>query len=943
MMNTRLKNIYWFISSICVGLTLCCACTDDDMLQPSSDHVRFQVSIVETLDTSARSAAETSSLGVSRFDNGYWLFMEDENQIEKKIDDDSQRSRAAEIYYANFYDSFGVDAYTYTGEWNASTASRWMANEKIKVSDLGGNSAHKWQEQSGLVKFFAYAPYDLPKSATLKTTDNGPVIEYQVPEGADKQLDLLAASTAGLDCKDKNVVSLQFGHIMTAIRVVARKELKGITFKKIAFHGENIKNKGTYHLNSDSWENISTVLPDGASKEIRYEQEMNVTMNGAGEYDTYLIGDLPFMVLPQTLDETTYMSITFEQDGEEKVLTACIGGEGRKDWLMGHTITYYISINNFVFETVSPESFVYQGNTEKPYTINSYKINERGTVTPIPWAMTEYSLDGGNTWHSGDLPIWVTSFTSSGEGNTSKNNVTYSALVADMGEDEKIITDHNQLLKNAPAANGVVDLSNTLAETANCYIVNAKGTYKLPLVYGNSIKNGNKNESAYISSAEENPRVLKNFVNHLGNPITSPYIYENEGCTPDNAVLIWQDVYNTAATSAIYDPASSDAWIQDIQLVDDKKYLQFTVNDNIVQGNAIVAVRDANNTIMWSWHIWVTDYVRGEDKLVTTTEGVQYQFMPINVGWCYTKDERFDPRGVKVKVRQNETDEERIIDIYQTGEHWVRGDVTDYIFGRKDPTPALMTDANTNGALGNKGFLYTEGYAFTLNQSMGETNPYGVAIQNPHKSYNSGIHGGDWAFYDINESDYNLWNMANKGTEISPENMRVKEEVIKTIYDPSPVGYNLAPICAFTGFLNAAEKIIVSGQAGAGWGNNSAEDYNSPYTSDTDIASHFGFMGYCKPMVDGKKDPYGGTIFFPYTDRRRFDKGTSNQPTSGVTWAATIAPYGGGDRTTDPENFDGGDVSAPRVWGFYYAGTIVCNYSHIQRSIGCPIRAIRTE
>ena len=86
MMNTRLKNIYWFISSICVGLTLCCACTDDDMIQPSSDHVRFQVSIEETLDTNSRSTPEISSLGVSRFDNGYWLFMEDENQIEKKID-----------------------------------------------------------------------------------------------------------------------------------------------------------------------------------------------------------------------------------------------------------------------------------------------------------------------------------------------------------------------------------------------------------------------------------------------------------------------------------------------------------------------------------------------------------------------------------------------------------------------------------------------------------------------------------------------------------------------------------------------------------------------------------------------------------------------------------------------------------------------------------------
>ena len=136
------------------------------------------------------------------------------------------------------------------------------------------------------------------------------------------------------------------------------------------FHGENIKNKGTYQLNNDSWENISTVLSGEDTKEIRYELEMNVAMNG-GKNDVYLIGDLPFMVLPQTLDETTCMSITFEQDGEEKVLTACIGGEGRKDWLMGHTITYYISINNFVFDTVSLQQtgnffrFINRGSTHQ--------------------------------------------------------------------------------------------------------------------------------------------------------------------------------------------------------------------------------------------------------------------------------------------------------------------------------------------------------------------------------------------------------------------------------------------------------------------------------------------------------------------------------------------------------------------------------------------------
>ena len=99
----------------------------------------------------------------------------------------------------------------------------------------------------------------------------------------------------------------------------------------------------------------------------------------------------------------------------------------------------------------------------------------------------------------------------------------------------------------AASVSGTYDLSTsggtTAMRTANCYVINAPGQYSLPLVYGNAIKDGGTNASAYTSQSS-GTYVLKTFVNHLDAAITDPYIYNNAGCTPLDAVLVWQDEEN---------------------------------------------------------------------------------------------------------------------------------------------------------------------------------------------------------------------------------------------------------------------------------------------------------------------------------------------------------------------------------------------------------------
>ena len=95
--------------------------------------------------------------------------------------------------------------------------------------------------------------------------------------------------------------------------------------------------------------------------------------------------------------------------------------------------------------------------------------------------------------------------------------------------------------------------------TANCYIVQTPGQYKFDAsVRGNSV------ESVGV---------------------------------PASAEVIWQ----------FTDPENANAnLINGVNL--NGKYLEFVVVDDATYGNALIAVKDASGTILWSWHIWICDF-----------------------------------------------------------------------------------------------------------------------------------------------------------------------------------------------------------------------------------------------------------------------------------------------------------------------------------------------
>ena len=284
--------------------------------------------------------------------------------------------------------------------------------------------------------------------------------------------------------------------------------------------------------------------------------------------------------------------------------------------------------------------------------------------------------------------------------------------------------------------------------TANCYVVTHPGYYKFPLVYGNAIKNGATNAIAYGGGTSSTT-----FVNHLGNQITDPYIYNNSNnnsgkLEANSAALVWQDAQNL---------------ISNIGLSSDNHYIQFEITkENIEQGNAVIAVKDESGTIMWSWHIWVTNKNVYETVPIKTvalsglTSEHTYNFMPVPLGW------------------DDDIPDQPNCPYYQ--------------WGRKDPLcPSDGTTLNKDKTLYN-----SSGNSFTMTRTSGGVST-GTSIQNPTTYYFYKSSPWDWN----STTYYDYWNATNGTTTSMNDNA-----VVKTVYDPNPVGFKMPSPDAFTGFTN---------------------------------------------------------------------------------------------------------------------------------------------
>ena len=643
-----------------------------------------------------------------------------------------------------------------------------------------------WAFSQPFARFFAVSPNTESYSKmTINNTDasGSPSVEFEVDPDVTKEVDLMTACSGDVQYATKNVqpiTSLDFRHALTGIRFAVGQNLSwNKTIDKVELRNVLLKSKYVlskqFNGTGAAWDHTGysmrgNAVLSGVSVSTSASPNTTIMGNAGDNYTFYMI--------PQQLTGlvTAYVHCT---DGT--TITVPLKGE----WKAGTTRTYKLSQTtstwNYTITATNPSAAAYDATTTDNYGITSYRTAPDGTQQAVAWKVVGYSVDGGTTYTT-NKPAWLTSLSKTeGDGGTAADQGT-ATLTKDVTD---LLAKRNKELKDATAlgsAGAPYDLSlhnvqgATIARsTANSYVISAPGHYRIPLVYGNAIENGATNANSYIShAATGNSNVLYNFQDHAGANITDPWIEKtNSGANNgvDGAEVVWAD-----AADLVHSPS--------ITHVGGEGFLDFEVKASDIQsGNAVVAVKKGGMTV-WSWHLWFAPKDALDKIPVTNHQGKVYNFTKETLGWKPTQwsGSTYDkPRTVKVKVEQtianNGTKQETVINITQNPGNVRKGATTLYQFGRKDAFPGVATSDLKEGG---------------ITENAGDNMTIVNNIQNPDKFY---IYGSSlWTNYGY----YNLWSADN--TVTGGYNQGNDNPVVKTVYDPCPVGFKMPANNAFTGF-----------------------------------------------------------------------------------------------------------------------------------------------
>ena len=222
--------------------------------------------------------------------------------------------------------------------------------------------------------------------------------------------------------------------------------------------------------------------------------------------------------------------------------------------------------------------------------------------------------------------------------------------------------------------------------SANCYIVANCGEYKFGTVKGNSSES-----VGAVASAE----------------------------------VLWES-FGTDVTPSVGDLIKSVSYADGV--------ISFQTADTFKEGNAVIAAKDANGNILWSWHIWLTDQPEGQEYY--NNAGIM---MDRNLGAISATPGDVGALGL----------------LYQ--------------WGRKDPF--LGSSSISSNTLAESTITWPS--AVESNSSVGTIE---YAIANPTTFIWGNMDNFDWYYTGSSSIDNTRWT-TSEGT--------------KSIYDPCPYGWRV--------------------------------------------------------------------------------------------------------------------------------------------------------
>lgn len=739
------------------------SCTDGLGLTPETagDRVRFAPTVSEINDlrptAATRAMATKHVVRLSRPDGAPQLYLHIEPALE--MGDSRRRADGTRAIYTT---NNTISKLYFTIFKEKDPAGQPFVEKGLTTKEDNWITGTEWPHGSGQkFKVYSISPFEPSfTDPTIDSVDNASQVDYNTPPTVtykmpdiDKQEDIVYAESDPLDPEASHAITMNYRHMLAGIALAEGSMLSGLKLTKVEIKG--LYAKGTCQLSKDNM--VWTIDPKVTKDFTIIKDYIAVGQNSALITST---DSAELMVIPQTAPDGASITVTLQlPNGSKRTLTASLAGQtferGVVYWLLISTnaLNWKYTLN------VTTKSFdmPYNGGTAD-LTVNSWRTtaNSDGATTTqeaVPFKV-EYSEDNGKNWTS-TKPAWLTGVPTFVDGDiSSQTTITTDAQTAQTATPQT----HSANLQNKPAVKdydlSLHDVSGKelgAACTANCYVIHGPGTYRLPCVYGNTLKLGQYNGYAvdYLNQSGQG----RAFVDYTGTRISG----SNYQFSPSTADVLWQST-DGAVTNLAVTKGNDGMW-----------YVTFTVNKTGLQpGNAVIAARDASNNVMWSWHLWITDA-----KLTTSSS----DFLTQNLGWVSASDSysHYPARSVQLRISQTDalSDAEPVIITVNQTEADVEADPSKgsclyYQWGRKDPFRGSdITEDNSR--------LITR-----QNQA-----PLYLSIQIPttpilyYYYYSSNYYDR----YDWTSDHYNvLWN-ARYSTQ------QVNTPVEKSVYDPSPYGF----------------------------------------------------------------------------------------------------------------------------------------------------------
>lgn len=581
------------------------------------------------------------------------------------------------------------------------SGSYWKPASSIPFNSSG--RAASWY-----ARWFAVAPQPAAGNGiTLGGIAAGtaPTLSFTVPAAAASQPDLVAAVTEPIAIGRKEVVPLAFRHVLTGIRLVtdATANLTAATLS-------GVYGSASLNLLTKEWSGHA----------------------GVGSYDFDFTSPSPtLMMLPQWLPAGAKLSYTIDGITVEADLSG-------HEWKMGKLVTYRIEGPEYQIEVVEMTdglSATIAGNAP-------WKVKGVYSTQALAEAGGTPDLDGSWTVTKEGNSLSVTAPAAS---TVSK---TVTALLQEAAEQGT--SAHPWNLSNRAG------WSDKIEESANSYIINAPGWYRIPLVAGNGVKNNLPNTAAYPS----------NFVDYKGAAFTSPYLHKSSAGvgTPTSGGIVWTETSGMVENLSVEQDDENDLY-----------WLTFNVQPSkIAQGCTVVSVKDGAGTVMWSWLLWFTDMEAGAGDVACTNA----TFMPRNLGWSVdgtlTGVKPAASAFVRVEV-EADSDTYAVVMVRRAAEltaalpHAGHGPL--FQWGRKDAMPHSAA----------AGWAYRDSGAKRPEELIKDPGKHFITAYYPFITDGGGFTASNWWSAAANAAQYN-------------------GATVKTVYDPCPAGYTVPRHEAFNDF-----------------------------------------------------------------------------------------------------------------------------------------------